>query len=373
MKKRNKIIIALTCILLLGLIILGYFSYPYVRDLNIQTLPKSYNENSLSNNVLNFLDKKLSRDDFGVYTNYVDEENKGDLTKGHYILSESQGLLMEYAVMTNNQDLFNKAYSVVDDYMMLDNGLVGWRISKDNNINKTSALIDDVRIAKSLINGYLKFDKFKYKVDGIKLSESILENSTYNNMVIDFNDSGNLSKTITLCYLDLEGFKLLSHINEKWNDIYLKSNDILAKGYISDDFPLFKKSYNVETSVYSNEKENELLLSLMIWENILKEGGDPDKINKWMKDQMQKYGCLYTKYSVETNEPLEYVESTSIYAIAYRVSLYGDDKKLQDKLYSSLMKYYVKEGTLKGGFGFEKTKSAYSFDNLEGMISLIVK
>lgn len=373
MKKRNKILTLSLCVLLIILIFLGYIAYPYVRDLKIETMPKTYSENTLSNNILKFLDDKLSREDFGIYTNYLEGENKGDETKGHDILSESQGLLMEYAVMTSNEELFNKAYSVVDNYMMLDNGLISWRMGKDNKINKTSALIDDVRIAKSLINGYLKFDKFKYKVDGIKLSESILKNSTYNNMVIDFNDSGNLSKIITLCYLDLEGFKLLSNINEKWNDIYLKSKDILDKGYISDDFPLFKKSYNVETSVYSSEKESELLLSLMVWENILKEGGDSEKINKWMKDQIQKYGCLYTKYSIDTNEPIEYVESTSIYAVAYRVSLYGNDKKLQDKLYSSLMKYYVKEGTLKGGFGFEKSKAAYSFDNLQGMISVISK
>lgn len=368
-KRFYQYIAALIVILIIG----GYFFYPYLKPLNITPNFNNYKETSYSKEVKEFIENKLSREDYGIYTNFLDKENNGDETKGHDILSESQGLLMEYALMINNKELFNKAYDVVKNNMILDNDLISWRISKSNEKNKTSALIDELRIARCLIDAYVKFDEFKYKVDAIKLSKAMLKHSIYNNMVTDYNDSVNTSKILTLCYIDLEAFNLLSNIDDKWKEIYTYGEDILNKGYISDDIPLYRKSYDLLTKQYSNEKENELLYSLMVWENLIKRGKDPKPIINWMKDQIQKYGCLYTKYSLDNNSPVDYIESTSIYAVALRISLEGNDKMLQEKIFKGLMKYKINSGELKGSFGMEKTKEAYSFDNLEAMISLLQK
>lgn len=361
------------CTLVLALVlgILAYFSYPYIKPLNVNKVFENYKETKNSKEVREFVENKLSRKDGAIYTNYLNEENKGDETKGHYILSESQGLLMEYALMTNNEELFNKAYNIIKEYMILDNGLISWRISKDNEKNTTSALIDELRIARCFIEAYEKFDKFKYKVDAVNLSKAILKNSSYNNMVIDFNNQGQKSNLLTLCYIDITAFDLLSNINDKWKEISFKGSEIVNKGYISDTTPLYRKNFNLDSNKYSEEKENELLYSLMVWENLIKIGKSPEIINDWMAKQIKKYGCLYTKYSIKDNTPVDYIESTSIYAVAYRISLKGNDKEFQDKLYKNLMKYQIKTGELKGGFGMEKTKEAYSFDNLEAMISLI--
>lgn len=367
MKKRYLIFPLIIIILAIG----AYFSYPYLKPLKIDMAFKNYNETEYSKGVRCFITDHLSRDSGGVYTNYLDKENEGDETKGHYILSESQGLLMEYALMINDEKLFDESYKVVKDNMMLDNGLVSWRISKNNEKNPTSALIDELRIARCLIEGYLKFDKFDYKVGAVNLSKAVLENSTYNGMVSDFNDGTNKSTALALRYIDPEAFKLLKHIDEKWNNIDVFGKDILKYGYISDEMPLYRKSYDLIKKKYSEEKENELLYSLMVWENTIREGKSPEAINKWMDEQLKLYGCLYTKYDINTNKPVDYIESTSIYAVAYRISLKGDNKELQEKLYKSLMKYYMDEGDLKGGFGMEKSKEAYSFDNIEAMISLL--
>ncbi|KMT21193.1 glycosyl hydrolase family 8 [Clostridium cylindrosporum] len=366
-----KKLYSLISVFLVFLMITAYIVYPYVKPLKLNIVLKNYKETSYSSHVRKFIETKLSREDGAIYTNYLNKKNMGDETKGHFILSESQGLLMDYALMINDEKMFDKAYKVVKDYMILDNGLVSWRISKKNDKSSTSALIDELRIAKALVKAYIKFDRFKYKVDAIKISKSILKNSTYNNMVSDFNDGVNRSKLLTLCYIDLEAFKLLGSIDEQWNEIYIKGKDILNKGYVSSDIPLFRKNYDLLNRKYSSESDNELLYSLMVWENLMYTGVSPKPINDWMKKQLKKYGCLYTKYSIDRNTPVDYIESTAIYAVSYRIASKGSDKELIEKLNKSLMKYHIDKGELKDGFGMEKSKEAYSFDNLESMISLL--
>ncbi|MEG0641272.1 MAG: glycosyl hydrolase family 8 [Clostridium sp.] len=369
MKRFYSFVVILLIVVTIGTI----FSYQYIKPLRVVIKSSDYIETKMAKGIRNFIETKMARDDGAVYTNYLNKESNGDETLGHYILSESQGLIMEYALKTNNEELFHNAYSIVKKNMSLDNGLISWRISKDNQKNTTSALIDEIRIARCLIEAHISFNKFSYKVDAINISKAILSGSTYNGMVTDFNDGVNTSNILTLCYIDLEAFKLLGSIDDKWKDILNSSTYIIKKGYLGDATPLFKKSYNLKEKTYSKENENELLYSLMVWENLISQGVDPGPINNWIKDQLQTYGCLYTKYNIQNNKPTAYIESTSIYAIALRISLESGDKDLSDKLYKNLMKYYINKGELAGGFGMEKEKQAFSFDNIEAMISLLKK
>lgn len=374
--KRKYLILSIILLVLIGLGAGVYIVHPYFKPLEAKVAYYNYKETEYSKGVLKFLKNHLSREDGAIYTNYLDTKSQGDETRGHDILSESQGLLMEYALMINNKEMFDEAYNVVKKDMMLKNGLVSWRITKDNEKNETSALIDEFRIARCLVEAYARYDEFKYKVEAIKLSNAMLEHSTYNGMISDFNDGINKAPILTLCYIDTEAFKVLKYVDESWNKIAVDGKAILKKGYVSDKMPFYRKKFNLEKKSYLDDKENEneLLYSLMVWENEIKNGKDPKPINDWMYKQLKKYGCLYTKYNMTTNEPTkDYIESTSIYAVAYRISLKSNNKELQEKLYKSLMKYYMKEGELKGGFGMEKSKQAFSFDNIEAMMSLTKK
>lgn len=369
---KKKIIIIFSLILIT---VISFIVYPYIKPLKINyewstPLPSQECENTFL-----FISNKLSREDGAIFTNYLDVPSKGDETKGHDILSESEGLMMLYSLEINDKQLFDKHFNIVDKYMFLDNGLISWRMSKDNNQNKTSALIDDLRIFKSLILAYDRFGEYKYRYVATKLSKAILNKSTSDGLPVDFNDSTNKSNSLTLCYIDLEAMSLLNKIHGKWTKITSSSEKILNDGLISQDLPFFRKSYDIKSQTYSNEKETELLYSLMCWENILDNGEDVPTVINWIKNNLKTYNGLFNKYDNTTGKPIDNIESTAIYAVASRIAYKSKDLELYDKLYSLLSKFQIKnkESKLYGGFGFEPKEEVYSFDNLQGLLSLLKK
>lgn len=371
----KKKLIIFTLLILIALSICLYIFFPYIKPLKINynwTTPVFSTE---CETTFTFITNNLSRDDGAIFTNYLDVPSKGDETKGHDILSESEGLMMLYSLEINDKNLFDKHFNIVNKYMLLDNGLISWRISKDNEQNKTSALIDDLRIFKSLILAYDRFGEYKYRFAATKLSKAILTNSTNDGLPIDFNDSINKSNTLTLCYIDLESMNLLNKINDTWSKITTSSEKILYDGLISQDIPFFRKSYDLKTKSYSNEKETELLYSLICWENKKDIGNNVDPIINWVRDNIKTYGALYGKYDINTGKPLNNIESTSIYAVASRLAYKCNDLELYNKLSHLLLKFQVTDSTssIYGSFGFAPREEVYSFDNLQSLLSLLKK
>lgn len=369
---KKKIIIVFSLILLT---FISFIAYPYIKPLKIDYKWDNPSPSLECENTFSFITNKLSRQDGAIFTNYLDLPSKGDETKGHDILSESEGLMLQYSLEINDKALFDKHFNIIDKYMFLDNGLISWRISKDNNQNKTSALIDDLRIFKSLILGYDRFGEYKYRFTATKLSKAILTKSTNEELPVDFNDSTNKSNSLTLCYIDLETMNLLSKIHRNWIKITTSSEKVLNDGLISQNIPFFRKSYDIKSKTYSNEKETELLYSLMCWENKLNNGEDVSTIINWIKNNMATYGGLFSKYDNTTGNPIDNVESTAIYAVASRLAYESNDLVLYDKLYSLLSKFQIKDKTsnLHGAFGFAPKEEVYSFDNLQGLLSLLKK
>lgn len=367
---KKKIITIFSLILLTIVLVIVY---PYIKPLKINYNWSSPSLSSECEDTFSFISNKLSREDGAIFTNYLDLPSKGDETKGHDILSESEGLIMLYSLEINDKKLFDQHFNIIDKYMFLDNGLISWRISKDNNQNKTSALIDDLRIVKSLILAYDRFGEYRYRFAATKLSKAILNNSTSNGLPIDFNDSVNKSNSLTLCYIDLEAMNLLNIIHGKWAEITISSEKVLNNGLISQSIPFFKKSYDIKSNTYSNEKETELLYSLMCWENKLNNGEDITPIISWIKSNLTTYNGLFNKYDNTSGKPIDNIESTAIYAVASRLAYSSTDLDLYDKLSSRLSKFQIKdkESKLYGAFGFAPKEEVYSFDNLQGLLSLL--
>jgi hypothetical protein len=77
-----------------------------------------------------FVDKKITDEVYGIVNNYA---------KPEYSLSESEGIIMKYAVMTGDKKLFNKHFNIIKNKMLMDNGLIRWRISKRQEYNSSAS------------------------------------------------------------------------------------------------------------------------------------------------------------------------------------------------------------------------------------------
>ena len=239
--KSKKIITIITITLILGGI-LGVIAMD--NKLEFKLPINGHNKILEVEDTVEFINNNLS-DENGIYTNYLEKESVGDETKGHYVLSESEGLMMLYGVETGNKDIADTHLKIIEN-MMMENDLVSWRV-KGEEKSMVSSTIDDLRIVKASALAYKRFDDTKYRKMFFKLADGIKNNAVYKNCLVDFNDNGNLSDTVTLSYMDLGALSILSDVDKDYKEIEKKSKEMVEGGYISDTIPLYKKSYNVST------------------------------------------------------------------------------------------------------------------------------
>ena len=303
MQKRKIVVIIVILVVLIGGIFLALD-----KKLEFNLAINEHNKILAAEDTVSFINSTLS-DDKGIYTNYLDKESVGDETKGHYVLSESEGLMMLYGVETGNKDIVDTHLKIIED-MMMKNDLVSWRAIGDE---------------KSMV-----------------------------------------SSTI-----DVGALSILSDVDNDYEKIEEKSKEIVEGGYISDDIPLYRKSYNINAEEYSDEENNDLLLTSMIYLYKSEVGEDTSKFLKWIDDKLNNDGFLCSTYSSETGEVTSSIESTAIYSVVAMVARNSGDINLYNKLKEKLYLYKIDEGELKGAFGYIDNKEIYSFDNLMAILALI--
>ena len=319
--------------------------------------------------LLDFIKTNLTNKEGGIYTNYKDSENSGDITKGHSILSESQGIILMYYFYRNDAIGFENTYKFIKENMLLENNLISWRIDEKEQ-SKTSATIDDLRIVKALLYGSEVFSEIKYKNLAFKISESIYDNLITQDNLIDFKDEYGKSNNTTLCYLDLETIDMLTKVSSKWKPIYENSIELINKSYISDKLPLHKTTYNIETNSF-DKKDIDLLLSLIVINNKALVGEDVTKSVAWLEKTLYKKGRLVSTYN-EEGEEISNIQSTSIYAMVAELGSTIHNEKLYNEAIKQMKKYQIKnkKSSIYGAFGDENTEEVYSYDNLNALIAL---
>ena len=365
MRKFLKIV---ALILIIGMIWVG-FNIEYFKPVHIKI---NWNNNFTppeEERLLSFIENNLSKADYGIYTNYLDKKSEGDITKGHSVLSESEGIMMLYAVNADNKKLFDDNFNIVRK-MRLKNGLISWRKEGDKN-SDSSATIDELRIIKALLLANNRWDKFYYKFYAVNIANSVLKHAEENGTLVDYVDEYGKSNTTSLCYLDLPVMKILGQLDSKWNEIYETSNKIIDHGRVSKDVPLYRKTFYEDTKKYDCDKNIDFLLSTIVILNRVEAGENEEDSIKWIKDKFKKDGFLVSTYDSKSGEPTSKIESPSIYANVALIANHIGDEKLFNKAIDKLKYYQIKnnESLLFGGFGDEKNNSVYSFDNLNALLA----
>lgn len=369
MKKKFKAIIIFLVLILIVSYISYIYLYKYVKKVEIPSVVSNQEVLNEEELLETFINEDLMNESGGIYTNYSNNKTEGDLTKGHDILSESQGMILNYYLYKGDEEAYKNSFNYIKDNMMLKDGLISWRI--ENNIpSEVSATIDDLRIARSLIIAGEEFNDLKYRYYGLKIANGIKKKLVTDNRLIDFHDGYGKSDVTTLCYLDLYGIKLLSLFDDSWNDIYSKSLDIIDNGFISNSLPLYKKSYDGSTESYDNEETADTLLSVLVTLNKAEVNEDVSLSVNWLKSRLKEYGYISTTYDINTLQESK-VESTSIYANLVQIAKVINDKELYEMAMSKMKNFQIlnKESKVYGSFGFEEANEVYSYDNLNALLA----
>ena len=116
--------------------------------------------------VLQFLERQFSNEEGGIYCNSAQE---GAIPSGHDVLSESMGILMEYAVLCEDRQLFEKAWNYVQNRMLNETGLISWYTAENGKRGSVNAALDDLRILTALCEASVLWDgAFKEEADAMR-------------------------------------------------------------------------------------------------------------------------------------------------------------------------------------------------------------
>lgn len=308
----------------------------------------------------NFITKMLSGDDGGVHVNY--RNNTGTSPIGYDVLSESQGLLLEYGILTDNQQLFDLSLSYINKYMSAY-PLVAWLKPNNKNGASVNALLDDLRIYKSLVSANNRWGNYNEYLTSY--GEDIYKYNTHKNQLVDFYDFKNKSKAerFTLCYGDFIALDYLKSTNSKFQLVYENTVNKVKEGYINDNFPLYYSWYNYKKQSYEQDDLNmaEAMYTLYHLATI---GELKDETILWLKDRMKGNG-IKARYTVEGKvvSGFEY-ESTAIYALVVLIAdEIGDDKLKSDAIIRMEKLRNNNAGNeLNGSFGDMDGSNISSFD-----------
>lgn len=315
--------------------------------------------------VLSFLRSRMTGEDGGVYTG---TRNSTSSPSGRDVLSESQGMLMSYAVQKNDPDLFAEAWGYVNQNM-LEDGLVRWMVSADGEGADSDALLDDLRIWEALQSAAEQWNSEEYQQAADQIRDGVESRLIGGDGgLVDYCTlkKNKPADRLSLRYIDVTTLRAMESAGstDAFSAAVEDAEQILLNGRISDDFPLYYAAYDYGSSSYSTENLNtsEALMTLLH----LAEAGELGQDSlAWLRQQV-KAGTLAARYQVDGSVVTgnDYY-SSAVYALAALIGEQAGDPELTEEAVRRMERVRDDDAddAYYGSFGTGE-RNRYSFDQL---------
>lgn len=331
-----------------------------------------------------FIFRKMMGEGGAIYstyhTGYPDSEKFG---VNHEVLSESIGLALLYAYYARNLTLFRALLDFVEKHLLSPHGTLYWKLNPDLTPfgvggHYSSALIDDLRVARALILGYRLWNDGRALNVSLRLSKGLANYNRGGDLVESISWSGeNIYKSdkVFLSYLDLRALELLSEIDGGWRDILEASKVRILNG--KRDGLFFHTFFDVKSGKYGDvfdvcDSLNQLLILDHLVDAGLKEEALP--LFGFFKDRFEEFGEINGLYG--PNGTAIGGVGIGTYSLFSCLALKLNERGLAKRVLESwvLSSQDLEEGSPLFGALVAKWPGdmldANSFDNLMGAISL---
>ncbi|PPK83460.1 thiol-disulfide isomerase/thioredoxin [Lacrimispora xylanisolvens] len=312
-----------------------------------------------------FVRNHLMDDRGGVHTIYDPEADSAIKSD---VLSETQGVMLEYALLRKDQQLFEKILSYINGVMRV-NGITSWNVSNDKP-SEVNSLLDDFRILGALLSANDLWGGYDQLITSY--SDEIAKYGIHNRNYVDFYDSGykKYADRFTLCYGDLPVMSRLAVLDERFTQPYESAKKLILGGKISEGFPLYYSWYDYNKNSYVSDDLNtaEAMVTLL---HLAEAGLLGDDTIAWLKTQMDA-GGVKARYKTDGTVVEGYnYDSTAVYALIAMIGEIEGDKKLQGKALKKMEKMRIMDTAYPyyGAFGLEDGSGITSFDQVMAMLA----
>lgn len=280
-------------------------------------------------------------------------------------LSETQGLIMQYALIDSNTGLFDLAYVYAKETLDKNN-LFSWQHNQGRK-ERVNASLDDLRMISLLTAAANE----TYQIEARDRAAALYDAAVRNGVMRDFVDlnSRKVTNQATLCYQDIAAMKTAAYVDVRWMEAAENAELIVAGGLISEEFPLYYPTYDADTKQYIREslQMNEAMLTVL---NAARAGIIESKTLDWLEKTLNQ-GPLYAAYQVDGSVVEGYrFESTATYALIVQIGIVVDRPELTRMALSRMESIRCFEPPYVGGYGQITDEYHYSFDILQAAIAL---
>jgi len=286
------------------------------------------------------------------------------------VLAESMGLALKYFAQTGMKKEFDRTWWFVKNRMISDNGLVSWKFDATAwKPLKSSATIDDFRVARALFMAYRTWHERKYYDEAMKIGHAIKKYEVVEGYPVEFCSwEGGIgaSGMVDLSYLDLLTMEMFAANDPDWAVIRDKSAALVLGAFTETG--LANDKYDIKTGVYVN-KDNNLINKIMCAIHLAEIGEYEPRIVKFIEEQIYRTGTLMGRYNPENGQAEVNFSSAAVYALALQFAIIYDRERLISVLFERLKAFQQtdKSSVLYGCFGIE---NCHTFDTMLALLAL---
>ncbi|MCY7485385.1 glycosyl hydrolase family 8 [Paenibacillus alvei] len=320
-----------------------------------------------------FVTKHMMSGEGGIFTNLRDDLPESEhQAANHQMLSESTGLMLLHAVQINNRNLFDNQFSFLQRRLLADKGYIRWRYSPRHDPTAVNAAVDDLRIARALLEADREWGIEEARRIAKGISKALLDSNVSKDYMFDHYDWKFKSRSdrVTMSYMDIHTMGMLAAFDKKWETVRMNSLNLMKDSSLGNG--LFRANWNPSTGFSSTGKIN-MIDSLYTALYLAEEGEDVSATIQFLKQEWSRNKGKIPSVYAEDGSVREEFESPSVYALAVRLLQYKDEHELAEQLKHRMYAFAVQHPSSPnyGGFVEEKDNSAYSFDQLQVLLTEI--
>lgn len=289
-----------------------------------------------------------------------------------YVLLESMGQLMEYAVIIGNEELFASSWRNTVKCMQSPEGYFYWRAgSKDLSPDDTTALVDEMRVITSLAGAAKAFQNPAYDRAAGVLARSVYKYNVKGDRLHDAFDGGSKSRDgrISLFYIDPRALREMVRLEPGLGAAGRNALKILMDAPV-DEHGFFPAWYDYRAGEYKYPPRVNMVEALYTARNAREAGRDISSFTNFLKSELTNRK-LYNNYNRD-GSPAGDDQSTAVYALACRLLQDENATESAKTSYRRMTEFQVAEwGDLYcGGFGDFDSGTFYAFDQMEALMAL---
>lgn len=296
------------------------------------------------------------------------------------LLTETIGLLMQYAAERGDRALYDAQLSRVQHHLRAPCGLLSWRATPDLEVTSpSSASIDDLTVVRALLRGAERFPGGVSEALALDIGAAVREHEVVDGLLVDaasWDDSGVVpSLSIQTSYLAVDVMAALADKDPAWSPIYERSVGFLhaietPRGLYPEVLAL--PATGADTLQPAMEPDQVLNAILVLYSavSLAAVGRGGQATLAFLEAHWVEHGSLAGRYHLASGQPVSGYESVAVYGLAARLARHLGRADLSDAFIERMLNYQFLDPVVARPSGPLPHRRTSPFDNLQAMLAL---